>query len=298
MNQNLMSAALEAAARGWPVHPLRPAGKGSALHGERSCTGRGPCTNGHVKWEQRATLDTERIRRTWQTGAYNIGIATGPARLLVVDLDVPKAKGSSDAPCGATNFQALCERAGQPWPATHTVRTPSGGLHLYFCAPGEVKLHNTVGLLGPLIDTRAWGGYVVGPGSITPGGAYEVATSASAVDVPGWLFALLLPAPLPPQRRVRITLHSRSRPGRYLRAAVEGELQRVTSSGPHQHNTALYRASVALGQLVAGGALAAQEVTEWLTIAGTSVGQSEREARATIASGLNAGAKRPRKVGS
>ncbi|WP_411576818.1 hypothetical protein [Streptomyces mutabilis] len=73
-------------------------------------------------------------------------------------------------------------------------------------------------------------------------------------------------------------------------------MARVTGSGDHQHNHALYIASVALGQLVAGGELDAHEVTEKLTEAALSVGQSEREARRTIASGLRAGANRPRKV--
>jgi hypothetical protein len=53
---------------------------------------------------------------------------------------------------------------------------------------------------------------------------------------------------------------------------------------------------VALGQLVAGGALSAGDVTTWLADAAAQVGQGEREARNTIASGLRAGAKRPRTV--
>ncbi|WP_211370278.1 hypothetical protein [Nonomuraea turkmeniaca] len=78
--------------------------------------------------------------------------------------------------------------------------------------------------------------------------------------------------------------------------AVLGELQRVASSPPHGHNNALYLASVALGQLVAGGELTAAAVTSWLTEAATQIGQPYREAQRTIASGLRAGARRPRKV--
>lgn len=73
-------------------------------------------------------------------------------------------------------------------------------------------------------------------------------------------------------------------------------MARITGSGAHRHNNALYIASVALGQLVAGGELDAYEVTEKLTEAALSVGQGEREARRTIASGLRAGANRPRQV--
>jgi hypothetical protein len=70
----------------------------------------------------------------------------------------------------------------------------------------------------------------------------------------------------------------------------------VASSPVHGHNNALYLASVALGQLVAGGELNAAAVTTWLTEAATQIGQPYGEARRTIASGLRAGARRPRTV--
>jgi hypothetical protein len=44
-------------------------------------------TGGHAGWEQRATTDPNRIRRAWSTGPFNVGIATGPAGLVVVDVD-------------------------------------------------------------------------------------------------------------------------------------------------------------------------------------------------------------------
>ncbi|MFC9061601.1 bifunctional DNA primase/polymerase, partial [Streptomyces sp. NPDC057074] len=128
----LLSAALDAAARGWHVFPLRPGTKRPALHGEQRCPATGPCAGGHRKWEQRATTDPDRIRATWSTAPFNVGIATGPSGLVVIDLDVPKDKSSGDAPYGATTFRALCERAGHAVPATYRVRTASGGQHLYF----------------------------------------------------------------------------------------------------------------------------------------------------------------------
>ncbi|MFF3614642.1 hypothetical protein [Streptomyces sp. NPDC002580] len=73
-------------------------------------------------------------------------------------------------------------------------------------------------------------------------------------------------------------------------------MERVNSSGPHEHNNALYIAAVALGQLVAGGELSEADVTGWLLTAALQVGQGEREAWRTIASGLRAGAQRPRTV--
>lgn len=125
MTGDLLTAALEAAERGWHVFPLRPGTKRPALHGEHACPGTGPCAGGHRKWEARATNDPDRIRTAWSRAPFNVGIATGPSGLLVVDLDTPEHKGSSDAPDGATTFGALCERAGHAVPDTYRTRTPS-----------------------------------------------------------------------------------------------------------------------------------------------------------------------------
>lgn len=152
----------------------------------------------------------------------------------------------------------LCERHGHPFPAdTHTVRTGRDGRHLYFAAPGGEELRNTAGDsargLGWKVDTRAAGGYVVGAGSTVNARPYTTVRAAPAAPLPAWLTDLLRPAPLPPQRPVTVPLTARDRRGKFLNAALNGELARVTRSGDHQHNHALYIASIALGQLVAGG---------------------------------------------
>jgi Bifunctional DNA primase/polymerase, N-terminal len=233
--------------------------------------------------------------------AYGVGIACGPSGLVVIDLDVPKpgelpppAWRAHRARSGADVLAMLCERAGHPGD-TYTVQTGRGGTHLYFTALPGAELRNTAGALGWLIDTRACGGYVVGAGSTVHGRPYTVVRDAPAAPLPGWLAERLRPAPLPPQKPVSVALRA-GRAGAFLRTAVECEIARVTGSGPHEHNTALYRAAVALGQLAAGGALDPGQVTAWLIHAAEQVGQRPGEARRTIASGLRAGAKRPRSV--
>ena len=301
----LVNAALDIAARGWPVFPLRPGDKLPALHGADACPRSGPCADGHLKWEQRATADPARVRRCWQAGPFNIGVATGPGKLVVVDLDVPK--GADDRPkgqwadAGVTDgpdaFAALCELHAQPYPAdTFTVRTTRGGYHLYFTAPPGAPLRNTAGKLAWKVDTRAHGGYVVGPGSVVGRRSYRVVHDAPAAPLPRWLANLLTPAPLPTQKPVSVPLTATDRRTTYLRQAVEGEVRRVLTAGPGQRNTALYRAAVALGQLVAGGELTEADVTAHLTEAATQVGQKPREIPRTIASGLRAGSHRPRTV--
>ncbi len=132
------------ARRGWHVFPLR--GKGQQLI--RS-------------WAREATTDVEQIRewdRRWPDA--NIGIACGPSRLVVVDLD-------GDA--GSETWERLT--------VTHDIEssplvsiTGSGGRHIVYQLPDGVHLGNTQKRLGPGIDTRGEGGYFIVPPSIHPNG--------------------------------------------------------------------------------------------------------------------------------
>ncbi|MFE5871691.1 bifunctional DNA primase/polymerase [Streptomyces roseifaciens] len=280
----LLLAALDAAANNWPVFPLRPGGKRPALHGEDHCPRTGCCTDGHTKWEDRATTDPLRIRQCWQTGPYNVGLATGPAGLLVVDLDVPKGKSVKDMPCGMTTFQALCERAGEPVPATRTVRTPSGGWHLYFHPPYKVRLGNTAGKVGPLIDTRGWGGYVVAPGSTTPQGTYELVNRGPVEGLPQWLAKVLIP-PRRPQEPPRASV-PRDVPA-YVAAALRNEVANVANAWEGTRNLTLVRAARALGRFVASGDLDRTAVEEALKEAGVMSGLSESDCAPAITHALN-----------
>lgn len=309
----LTAAALSLAARGWHVFPLRPNTKRPALHGRDDCPGTAPCSTGHLGWEQRATIDPDRIRAAWSAGAFNIGLATGPSRLCVIDLDtlkpdeseadIPERWRRAGARCGEDVLAILAEEAGQELPGdTLTVRTPSGGLHLYYTAPAGVTLRKTEGDrgngLGWKIDTRAWGGYMVGPGSTVDGHAYEYLCDRDPAPLPEWLVQRLTPAPLPaaPVVPIRPTAPR----SRYLEAAIRAECARVHSAPKSQRNATLYVAAVALGQLVAGGALTAGEHESLLlAAAGRHLAEgaySPRQARQTIASGLRDGAKRPRRI--
>ncbi|MFD7610920.1 bifunctional DNA primase/polymerase [Streptomyces sp. NPDC059828] len=279
-----LTAALAAAERGWHVFPLRPQDKRPALHGAAVCPGIGDCAGGHRKWEERATNDPDRIRRAWSTLPFNVGIATGPSGLLVVDLDKPKSKGSADTPCGVTTFRALCERAGQAVPATHTVRTASGGAHLYFTVPQGVRLANTAGKLGKLIDTRGWGGYVVAAGSITPTGSYTPVDPIPPLPLPGWLYALLAPRQA---SQGLMAVPSSSRASRYAAAALRAESASVQYAPQGERNATLLAAARALGRFIAWGDLPRDVVEEALQSAGECSGLSERQCRATVRSGLN-----------
>ncbi|MEU8521892.1 bifunctional DNA primase/polymerase [Streptomyces sp. NBC_01216] len=281
---DLLSAALGAAERGWHVFPLRPRDKRPALHGETTCPGTGDCTGGHRKWEQRATTDHDRIRAAWSAGAFNVGVATGPSGLVVVDLDPVKAKDPKGTPDGVTSLQALCERAGKAVPATYRTRTASGGHHLYFTAPPGVRLGNSAGRLGKHIDTRAHGGYVVAAGSVLPGGAYEVVDPTAPVPLPEWLHALLTPHQ---SSRALTAAPVPVRASRYAAAALRAETAAVARAGEGVRNWTLVRAARALGRFIPPGDLDRHEVEQALNSAGLAAGLRENECRAAVTSALN-----------
>lgn len=300
MTASTLRYALAAAARGWHVFP--------AAIGDK------PPIRGFSDWEANATTDPDLIRRCWSRAPYNVGIACGPSGLVVVDLDKPKPgmEGLRPPPPwdlpgvteGADVLALLCERAGQPLPLeTFTVRTRRGGTHLYYTAPDGVELRNTEGDegngLGWLIDTRAHGGYVIGPGSFVdlPDGTghYEVLHNTTPAPLPPSLSKLLVRPPRPAAKPVHLALPA-DRRGAFLRAAITGELERLAAAPVGERNRTLYLAATALGQLVAGGALDETEVTTLLGQGGVDIGLSPGETRATIASGLKNGARRPRTV--
>ncbi|MFF7699564.1 bifunctional DNA primase/polymerase [Streptomyces lydicus] len=291
----LLRAALDAAEQGWAVIPLRPGDKRPALHGEASCPGTGDCAGGHRKWEQRATTDPDRIRAAWTTRPFNVGIATGPSRLVVIDLDMPKGKGKGkskkDTPDGVTTFEALCERTGHPVPSTYTVRTASGGWHLYFTAPAGVRLGNTAGKIAPLIDTRAWGGYVVGAGSITATGWYEVIDTARVAVLPEWLLGLLQPEAPRKAGPLRLPAVSGSRAAQ---AALERECAVVSGAPYKQRNTTLNRCAFKVGRFVAWGDIPRHQVEEAFQAVGEARGLTAAECRATIRSALDCSIRKAR----
>ena len=298
------SAALTAAERGWHVFPLAPDSKYPALHGQDDCPRTGPCTTGHLGWEQRATTDPGRIRQCWQAGPFGIGLATGPSGLVVIDLDTPKHPGDTPPQAwalpgvvdGSDVLAVLCERHGQPWPGdTFTVRTGRGGQHLYFTTPPGLVLRNTTGDrgkgLGWHIDTRAAGGYVVAPGSTVARRPYTITRDQPPAPLPGWLADLLTPAPAPVVRVDAGALRRRvGHQSAYVQGALRGELAKLACAPEGQRNHTLFACAASLGRLLTAGVLPEDLATTELVAGGTAIGLSEAECRRTIAKGLARGA--------
>ena len=150
--KGLLEQALELAAKGYPVFPLRPNSKEPS------------CANGF----HTATTDLEQIRQWWrQNPNYNIGIAA--PELLVVDVDDPEQFGAGTKQTLFGDFVP---------PELPVVQTAGGGYHYYMRVDPdwatEWGIGNNVGVL-PGIDLKGCGrGYVVGPGSVVAGRSYEL----------------------------------------------------------------------------------------------------------------------------
>lgn len=85
-----------------------------------------------------------------------------------------------------------------------------------------------------------------------------------------------------------------NRQQRYIEAALARELESVRCAGPGSRNGTLFKASAALGGLVAAGALGEDLVRSELEAAAVESGLPVREARGAIRSGLRAGKAKPR----
>ena len=180
---DLLSEALDYAARGWRVLPLHSFADGACTCGRPNCTSPAKhplLTNGVYG----ATTDEQVIRGWWSEASdANVGIAAGNG-LLVLDVDAKHE--------GLTSLAQLEAQHG-PMPTTPTVATGGGGKHYYFRQPEGSKATNRAGI-APGIDVRSDNGYVVAPPSLHASGRrYEwlVSPDTPLAEPPAWLMELL-----------------------------------------------------------------------------------------------------------
>ena len=111
----------------------------------------------YLNWREfQNRLASEEEIKQWLTNwpDAQLAVATGEISNLVV-LDIDEHKGGDSTPF---NFE------------TTTVRSGSGGVHLWFkCLPG---LKNSTGEIAPFVDVRATGGYILVPPSKNENGQY------------------------------------------------------------------------------------------------------------------------------
>lgn len=173
----LEAAARSYATRGWPVFPLEPNSK-IPYKGSRGF--------------KDATTDENRVTDWWtQFPASNIGVSTGK-KLVVLDVD-PRHGGDD-------SLRSLEQQYG-PLPETVISLTGGSGTHYWFAYPAHREIRCSAGTLGPGLDVKAHGGYIVVPPSIHPNGTAYSWDAAHHPDdvalapVPRWLLDKLTAHP-------------------------------------------------------------------------------------------------------
>jgi Bifunctional DNA primase/polymerase, N-terminal len=123
----------------------------------------------------------------WPTA--NIGGAMG-RKMQLVALDFDPRHG------GDLSLNDLLEVHGDGWLQTLTFKTGSGGFHFLFQYPAEQVLRNSAREVGPGVDTRGEGGYIVLPPSIHASGKlYEMYRVVPVIPAPEWLLEVFRPKP-------------------------------------------------------------------------------------------------------
>jgi len=227
-----------------------------------------------------ATCDEKQIRQWWKRWPdANIGLALD-GKFWVLDVDNPDGEKSL----------AELEAQHEPLPSTTTVRTGSGGRHIYFQAP-SFAIKTSAGKLGPGIDVRGANSYVLVPPSQTVA-EYRWITRNKLTQAPGWFLRLVDEVARPaqglghPQGPKRLTPLSRA----YARSVLNGELSYLRQAIPGERNYRLNRAAFRLGQLVATGSLDRAKVETRLTKCALATGLVLAEIEPVIQSAFAAGA--------
>ncbi|MGW6360914.1 bifunctional DNA primase/polymerase [Streptomyces sp. NPDC055092] len=327
------------ASQGWPVHPLAPGRKTPAAncpecrknpHQAEICAclpaGR-PCHGFHA-----ATTDPALIDRWWaRTPACGVGVATGPARLLVLDVDahqatvpdrgrllpgipIPEQVNLAGLASGFDTLALLAAYRGQQDPAQDTttlrVRTPSGGLHVWYrLTSRDARLRCSTGsspkvALAWQVDVRADGGYIIAPTTRTTQGIYTAEGSARLpTEIPAWLHdelvrtghlvtpatpTLAVPAPRTTRRRRTVGAHRLLDPlvAKVTDCALVPEGAAFTEK--------LNRAAFTAGGLIAAGHLDEHQARDLLEEAAARARPHQRARNTRIINdALTAGATRP-----
>ncbi|MFJ5779571.1 bifunctional DNA primase/polymerase [Streptomyces sp. NPDC093094] len=335
------------AGRGWPVHPLA-AGRKTPVANCGACretghTHRGCGCPAAGRWchgFRAATLDPARIERWWGTRpGLGVGVACGPAALVVVDIDAHTARlpgrdrllpgiGIGDGvdlgglANGFHTLGVLAALRGERSPAddgtTLRVRTPSGGMHVWYRAEPGRRWQCSTGsgrgrALAWQVDVRADGGYIVAPGTVTRAGAYRpVGPVREPAPLPDWLAGELertghLPSvrtpvtrPVPP--RARLAVVAAGGGGDEARRVLARVLAQVAECAAVPEGAGfsekLNRAAYTAGGLVAAGRLEEREAERVLRDVAEHARPGQRRRHdAVVRSGLSAGMRRPLAVG-
>jgi hypothetical protein len=152
-------------------------------------------------WQNRATTNPLQIDSWWtEHPNANIGIACEVSNLIVIDLDTSKGAvpyspwNELGAKNGEDVFKEICRKAGDSQIfETYSVKTPSGGKHLYFYDQNIAIKQGTEVNGWWRVDTRSKGGYIVAEGSRLINSSkgetdqYQSIGNSVVLNFPAWL---------------------------------------------------------------------------------------------------------------
>lgn len=180
-----------------------------------------------AKWQEVATNNDDQIT-AWTQMTGNFGLVADS--LVILDVD-NATHGGKDGYAVLTHLiekHTGSQEAPIDFFDTYTVRTASGGFHLYFEPLPEKKYVKGANKLGEGLDIQTGNAYVVAVGSTIPGskyGSYECVNMTRVQPLPEWLSELIESKPQ--------TLPSVSEKGgkpisdRYVRGVVRSYLKRL-----------------------------------------------------------------------
>lgn len=203
-----------------------------------------------------ATRDPDLIRRSFARAAM-IGIPTGEASgFFVLDLDCKN---------GAQGLEWLASHEHR-LPQTRRHRTRSGGIHLLFAMPTGRTIRNSASKVGPGVDVRGTGGYIIAP----PSDGYDVVDASTIAEAPAWLLDLIDP-PAPQAQPIAPRTPSPPRQSGdgtpYGLAALDAAATAIMNAADGAKHDTLNREAYSIGGLVAAGQLAEGTAIATLTSA-------------------------------
>jgi Bifunctional DNA primase/polymerase, N-terminal len=260
----MLDDALLWAVRGLPVFALSPRSKVPAKGSRGS---------------KDATRDEAAIREMWAGNPDgNIGVATGGG-FFVVDLDGPEAASWFINSC-------VCHGLCEPTLEQRTAR----GLHLFFRCDSEVR--NSASMIAPGADIRGEGGYVVAAPSIHPSGdRYRLVRDLPIAPAPRWLLEAAIPKrePPPPPHFGPPPAWRRTPDAAFARALAI--IVRLLEARTGERNNMLFWAARRFKEMIQDGLVGRADAEAALIDAASRIGLHPVEARKTIASAIQGGAR-------
>ena len=261
-------------------------------------------------WQNRATTNSLQIDSWWtEHPNANIGIACEVSNLIVIDLDTSKGAvpPSSWKEFGVKNgedvFREICKKAGDAQLfETYSVKTPSGGKHLYFYDQNIAIKQGTEVNGWWRVDTRSKGGYIVAEGSRLINSANgvtdhyrSIGNHSVVLNFPTWLRDELSSKPI---RESVIASSSNSAssvssdPKFSLEFAEQVLSERCTlirNTPEGRRNQSLIKHATYIGKIIGMGSLDERKASESLLEAATLSGLTKFESVNAIKAGIKYG---------